>query len=326
MFVDKPLEELRGYRPDRDEPADFAEFWSNTLGESRAAASAPKLELVETGMIHVDTFDVTFSGFAGQPIKAWLRVPKQATGPLPTVVEYLGYGGGRGPAFEPTIWSSLGYAHVIVDSRGQSSYYGSADTPDGDFAPQVGGVLTRGIESPDTHYYRRLYTDAALAIDALRQVPAVDTDCIIVKGGSQGGGLAIAAAGLSDNIAGACVDVPFLCQFRRATEISDEYPYQEITQYLRYRRERVEQAFATLAYFDGVNLAARADAPALFSVGLMDAVCPPSTVFAAFNHWANGRKDIDVWSHNGHDGGGPAQAEKHIAFIAKIVGEHGYGR
>ena len=45
----------------------------------------------------------------------------------------------------------------------------------------------------------------------------------------------------------------------------------------------VEQVFKTLSYFDGVNFAARAHAPALFSVALMDAVCPPATVFAAYN-------------------------------------------
>jgi cephalosporin-C deacetylase len=37
-------------------------------------------------------------------------------------------------------------------------------------------------------------------------------------------------------------------------------------------------AFATLSYFDGVNFAKRATAPAMFSVALMDQVCPPSTV------------------------------------------------
>ncbi|MFJ6677320.1 acetylxylan esterase [Actinosynnema sp. NPDC091369] len=44
--------------------------------------------------------------------------------------------------------------------------------------------------------------------------------------------------------------------------------------------------FATLAYFDGVHFAQRATAPALFSVGLMDPIRPPSTVYAAFNHYA----------------------------------------
>ena len=79
--------------------------------------------------------------------------------------------------------------------------------------------------------------------------------------------------------------MPFLCHFRRAIEVTDKTPYVEITEYLAAWRDHEEAAYRTLGYFDGVNLARRASAPALFSVGLMDEVCPPSTVFAAFNYY-----------------------------------------
>lgn len=319
MFSDMRLDELRRYRPERDEPADFDAFWAGTLERARAAAVPPKLEVVETGMIHVDTFDVTFSGYDGQPVKAWLRLPKNATGPLPVIVEYIGYGGGRGPAFEPTVWSSLGYAHFTMDSRGQSAVWSGADTADGEFAPQVGGVMTRGIGSPDTYYYRRLYTDAARAVDTVRELPSVDPARVVVKGISQGGGLAIVAAGLSDGIAGACVDVPFLCHFRRATQITDGYPYRELADYLQFRRELVEPVFRTLTYFDAVNFAARADAPTLFSAAMMDPICPPSTVYAAFHHWKGAPKEIATWEFNAHEGGGPDQVLRHIAFVRDLV-------
>jgi len=49
-------------------------------------------------------------------------------------------------------------------------------------------------------------------------------------------------------------------------------------------------------------LRSHATVPALFSVGLMDPLCPPSTVCAAFNHWAH--PDKSVWEFNGHEGGG----------------------
>ena len=54
--------------------------------------------------------------------------------------------------------------------------------------------------------------------------------------------------------------------------------------------------------------------PALFSVGLMDAVCPPSTVFAAYNHYA-GPKDIRVWPFNGHEAGTLQQVHERIRFV-----------
>jgi cephalosporin-C deacetylase len=82
-------------------------------------------------------------------------------------------------------------------------------------------------------------------------------------------------------------------------------------------RDKVETVFRTLAYFDNMNLAARAKAAALFSVGLMDDVCPPSTIFAAYNHYA-GPKQIRVWPFNQHEGGGSHQVMEKLRFLADI--------
>ena len=54
--------------------------------------------------------------------------------------------------------------------------------------------------------------------------------------------------------------------------------------------------------------------PALFSVGLMDIVCPPSTVFAAYNHYA-GPKEIRVWPFNGHEAGTLDQVHERFRFL-----------
>jgi len=44
------------------------------------------------------------------------------------------------------------------------------------------------------------------------------------------------------------------------------------------------QLFRTLSYFDCLNLADQIAVPTLVTVGLMDTICPPSTIFAAYNH------------------------------------------
>ncbi|MGK5498069.1 acetylxylan esterase [Streptomyces sp. URMC 125] len=62
-------------------------------------------------------------------------------------------------------------------------------------------------------------------------------------------------------------------------------------------------------HFGGVHFAARATAPALFSVGPVDPVCPPSTVYAAYHRYA-GDRDIRVWRHADHGGGYGAQARE----------------
>lgn len=162
--------------------------------------------------------------------------------------------------------------------------------------------MTRGIESPETYNYRLLITDAVRGIETARSVTAIDATRVSVLGFSQGGGLALAVAGLVDGLQAAFPFVPFLCDFPRATTITDNDPYREIGRYLAVHRGKAAQAQNTLAYFDGVNFAKRATAPAWFSTGLMDATCPPSTVFAAFNVY-RGDKHIAVWPYNGHEGG-----------------------
>ena len=70
--------------------------------------------------------------------------------------------------------------------------------------------------------------------------------------------MTIAAAGLSDGLAAAMPDVPFLSHFRRAIEITDAFPYGEIVKYLAVRRDQTERVLRTLSYFDAVSHARRA--------------------------------------------------------------------
>ncbi len=318
-FLDLPLDQLRSYLPARNEPADFDAFWQQTLDEARQNPLNPTYQPVDYGLTTVELFDVTFPGYAGQPIKGWLLLPRHRSERLPCVVEYIGYGGGRGFPTDWLLWSSAGYAHLVMDTRGQGSAWLKGDTldPDPSGGPQYPGFMTRGILSPHTYYYRRVFTDAVRAVEAARAHPAIDPERVAVTGGSQGGGITLAVSGLVPNVQAVMPDVPFLCHYRRATEITDGYPYQEIARYLTIHRDKEEQAFATLAYFDGVNFATRAQAPALFSTGLMDEICPPSTVFAAFNHYG-GPKDIRVWRYNHHEGGGTYQAQEKIRFLRSM--------
>ncbi len=320
MLFDLPLEQLRTYVPTRDEPPDFDSFWRETLAGARAVPLAPSFVPYPAGLTTVEVFDVTFQGYAGQPIRAWLVIPAHRSAKLPCVVEYIGYGGGRGQPFDWLGWSAFGYAHFIMDTRGQGSNWLKGDTPDTEDLPanpQIPGFMTRGVLSPATYYYRRLITDAVRAVEAARMHPAVDPGRIAVTGGSQGGGIAIAVSGLLPDLSAALPDVPFLCHYRVATEITDRDPYHEIVRFCKIHRDKIETVFNTLSYFDGVNFAVRATAPALFSTGLMDDVCPPRTVFAAYNHY-RGEKKIEVYPYNQHEGGQSHHVIRKAAFLQSV--------
>ncbi len=303
-LYDLPLDQLRAYAPDIAEPPDLDEFWRETLAGARAHPLAASFEPLENGLELVETFDVEFAGFGGSRVKAWLHLPARHAGALPAVVQYQGYGGGRGLAHENILYAVAGFAHLVMDTRGQGSAWSAGDTPDPDSegGPSYPGFMTRGILDPATYYYRRVYTDAVRAVEAVGRHPAVDAARIVVTGGSQGGGITLAVAGLLPDLAGAAPDVPFLCDFARATGLVDTDPYAEIVRYLRVHRDHVARASATLRYFDAAALGRRATAPALFSVGLMDETCPPSTVYAAYNLYA-GPKEIIEYPYNDHEGG-----------------------
>ncbi|MET8858597.1 acetylxylan esterase [Streptomyces sp. NPDC004579] len=315
-LFDLPLDELRSYRSVSTEPEDFDSFWARTLKEAREHDLAARFEPVGIPLKTVVVHDVTFAGFGGHPIKGWLTVPAWANSPLPTVVEFIGYGGGRGLPHTHLLWASAGFAHFVMDTRGQASVWGGGDTPDPvGSAPAFPGFMTRGIEDPETYYYRRLFTDAVRAVEAARSHPLVDPARVAALGGSQGGGITIAVGGLVPDLVAVAPDVPFLCDFPRATTLTDRAPYREIGNYLKTHRGRTEQVWRTLSYFDGVHFAARGRAPALFSAALEDQTCPPSTVFAAFNAWGNADKEIEVYDFNDHEGGGPYQQAAQLRWL-----------
>ncbi len=318
-IFDFPLDVLQEYRPDRSEPEDFDAFWQRTLDEARQHPLNAVFEPVDTGLRLVDTWDVTFSGYGGQPIKGWYLRPAGVRTPLPCVVEYIGYGGGRGYPVEWLSWPASGYAVFVMDTRGQGTSWRKGDTPDlPDGAnPHYPGFMTQGIVRPETYYYRRVFTDAVRAVEAARSREDVDASRIAVCGGSQGGGIAIAAAALVPDVQIALPDVPFLCNFRRAIDLVDTFPYHEIVHYLRHHRTQEDQILATLDYFDGMNFAPRIRATSLFSTALMDTICPPSTVFAAYN-WVQAEKKIMVYKYNQHEGGGTEHFLAKQAFVQAI--------
>ncbi|SEM52006.1 acetylxylan esterase [Streptacidiphilus jiangxiensis] len=318
-LTDFGADELAHYRPESPAPHDFDAFWQGTLDEARAQGGAVKGERVTDRyrLYTVEVDDVRFPGWNGEPVAAWLLRPQGAEGLLPVVVTYIGYSGGRGLPTEHLFWSAAGYAQLVVDSRGQG--HDTPDRPQGDGTQWVEGFMTRGIDSPENHYYRRLITDCARAVDAVAELPGLDADRIVVTGGSQGGGLALAVAGLlGERVAAVMPDVPFLCHFRRAVQIAGEGPYPEIVNYLRWHsRDKVEQTFATLDYVDGVHFAQRATAPVLFSVALMDPVCPASTVYAAFNHYAGEDRTMTVWPFADHGGGCGSTPPTQLEWLAE---------
>jgi cephalosporin-C deacetylase len=322
-LFDLPLAELETHRTSTVEPPGLDEFWAGAIASARASRFEPIVEPYRTDVYgDLAAYDVTFSGADGDPIKAWYLRPRAAgNAPLACRVTFIGYGGGRDHPTAHALYPACGHATLVMDTRAQGGNWSAGDTSDpgaGTSGPEHPGVMTRGIASPETYYYRRLYVDAVRAVETAAELPGVDAERIGVGGGSQGGALALAAAALAPDRVRLChADVPFLCDIERAMDITPDAPYTELVAYLAVHPELDEAARHTLSHVDNALLATRIRARTLVSVGLRDTICPPSTVFAAFNA-ISAPKEIVVLPYSGHTTTAVHNERQLAAFQAEL--------
>jgi cephalosporin-C deacetylase len=301
-WYDLPLDQLRGYRTQTAEPDGLDDWWAERLTQARALARPLSLTRHEPELYGpLEVYDAEFSGAGGDRIKAWYIKPHEETAGKADriVVRFIGYGGGRGTPSEHVLLPAVGYGIFVMDTRGQGGKWTTGATGDGVPGPENSLVMTRGVTTPEDYYYTRLFTDAALAVDAALELS--NGAPVAVGGASQGGGLSLAAAALhKENVAVCHADVPFLCDIQRAVTLAPHAPYTEIPDFLAQNVDLVDATLNTLRYIDCAFLARRITATTLVSVGLMDDICPPSTVFAAYNE-IPATKEIAVHPFTGHD-------------------------
>lgn len=136
-----------------------------------------------------------------------------------------------------------------------------------------------------------MYLRLLRGIDFLTAQPEWDGRTLIVRGSSQGGGQAIAAAGLDPRVSFIAAGVPAMCDHSgrvigRASGWPGLVPKDAAGQ-------PDQKVLEVARYFDAMNLATRAKGEAVFEVGFLDPHCPPTSVYAAFNNWRGKKRIID---------------------------------
>jgi cephalosporin-C deacetylase len=312
-IIDMARADLERYRPSPTAEPDLPGFWERTLAEAAKQPLDVQLEPVDFPVDNLCVYRLSYGGWQGTRVVGWFL--SRADGVRqPGLVFYHGYSGHKGWPFDYLGWALQGYAVLAVDVRGQAGDTADAASYPGGHAV---GWLTMGIESPDAYYYRGVYVDSVRALDALASRPEVDPDRMGVLGVSQGGGLSLAVAALDSRPKVAMPEVPFLCNFGRAVEVSDKLPYQEIATFLHRRPEYTERAFRTLSYFDNLNLADRIRCPVLMTVGLQDLVCPPSTIYAVY-HRIEAPRELHVYPYGAHEAF-PTHTEQKLRWARRYL-------
>lgn len=294
--VDMPLEKLREYQPPLYRENDFEEYWRTTVAEAMKQPLNAELIPFDLPSRGVQCYAVRFDGYKGGRIAGWYLRP-ESTGKFPAVCCYHGYSGRGWRPLDLLVHASQGLCVLSMDCRGQNGQSQDAAVyPEG----AVAGWMTLGIRDPLQYYYRYVYADALRALELLARRDEVDEDRIAITGGSQGGGITLAVAALSERPALAMPDIPFLCDYRRAIAITPAGPYPEIPQFLKAHPELVDTAMRSLSYCDNLNLAPMVKCRTVISNCLWDDVCPPSTIFGVYNHLTC-PKQMEIYPYHKHE-------------------------
>ncbi len=316
MGFDLPVSELFQYQGRNPKPKDFDAYWERGLKEIERID--PQVQLTPA-YPHpaMDCYDLTFTSTGNARIYAKYVIPKAIDCPVPAVFQFHGYTGASGDWCGLFQIAAAGYAVAALDVRGQG---GRSEDTGGVKGNTYHGQIIRGLddEDPDKLLFRNIFLDTALLVKIVSGFEAVDSKHLAVLGGSQGGGLSLACAALSQ-IKLAAVCYPFLSDYQRVWEMGLAVDaYLELKEYFRNfdpAHAREEEIFTKLGYIDVQHLAGRITGDVHMYTGLMDTVCPPSTQFAAFNKIKSPKK-VQLYPDFGHEGA-PGMMDDIVSWFAE---------
>ena len=300
--LDMPLAKLQEYMGRTPCPTDFDEFWEKSLAEMNAIDPKPVYTPHPFKSACADLYELRFTSTKGAVIFGKVAVPKNIKGKVPAVLMFHGLGGDGGSYRGLLAYASQGYVVASMDCRGQAGL--SQDVG----VPTVGTMLTpfvRGLDgAPENLLCRDLFLDTAMFARIIMGRDDVDENRVGCTGGSQGGALTVACAALVPSIK-LCAPVhPYLSDYKRVWEMDlAKDAYDGLRSFFRHydpRHEREDEIFTKLGYIDIQNLAPRIRARVLWSTGLMDNICPPSSQFAAYNK-LKCEKEIKIYPDFKHE-------------------------
>ncbi|MDI4645154.1 acetylxylan esterase [Cohnella hashimotonis] len=316
-YLQQATEELYRYMPSLTKRDDFDDFWRETIDEAKKVPLAAKRTRVDYPIRRANIYEIQYDGLDGTPIHGWMLVPDVGVGgPLPCLIRYHGFNGSRSEPSAFMHWVLMGFVVISVDCRDQGGRTGNHASYSSGFSMNV---ASKGVHNRYEYYYRYVYMDCLKAIDFACEQTEVDRSRIVVEGGSQGGGLAMAVAALDDRPVLALADVPSNSNLTKRVE-GQHGAFASVAEYIKKHPSELDLVLDNLSYFDTMNMADRIACRVYASVAMKDDTCPPQMYFATYNRIA-GEKDIAIYPFNGHEGGGPVHTEKKIAYVHRWFGD-----
>ncbi|MBY0491997.1 MAG: acetylxylan esterase [Gemmatimonadaceae bacterium] len=295
-------------------PDDFLAFWQKAIAEARRVPLAPQLTArPDLSTKTVDVYHVSFQNQKeGSRLYGMLSVPK-APGRYPAMLVVPG--AGVRPYFPNTRLAARGVVHLTIGIHGipvdrDSLLYNELR------ATALSGYQFFGIEDRDKYYYKRVIVGAVRAGDFLMSLPQVDTARYVVRGGSQGGMLTLAAAALDPRVKAIAVAHPALADhfgYRRGRAGGWPHVFADTS-----RLKAKAEIAATLPYYDGDNFARLVRVPGFYTWGYNDLTVAPTSAYAAYN-LVSAPKELFIVKEIGHVQT-PEMVARTEAFLLRHLG------
>lgn len=263
-------------------PDDFDSFWSQQKARLASVPMESKLAPVTSPVDGIECFDTEISCVPPRPVRGYFARPTGAAPQsLPAIL--LVHGAGvRSSSLGGAAGSAKRYQALAMDINAHGIANGQ---PDAFYQELAAGELrdyrTAGREDREKCYFLGMFLRLVRAMEFLTSQKEWDGKVLIVKGSSQGGGQAIAAAGLDSRVTLISAGVPAICDHSgQAAGRINGWP--KLVPQANGQPD--PQILQVARYFDSMNFATRATAEAIFSVGFIDGTCAPTSVYAAYNN------------------------------------------
>lgn len=274
-------------KPYTQEPQDFRSFWQKNVEELKQVPMSYTKELYKDYCTDkIDCYLVKLQiGKMGHSMYGFLFYPKNAQpGKHPVVL--CPPGAGIKTIKDPMrnkYYAENGFVRFEVEIHGldpriSSETFGEISRA---FNDRNGGYLANGLENKDIYYMKHVYVGLVRCIDFLTSLPEWDGKNVAVQGGSQGGALAIIAAGLDSRVTQCVANHPALSDMAGYAAKGGTGGYPHFCRQPQILSNK--DCLNTLAYFDVVNFARYVKAPTYLTWGYNDVTCPPTTSYAVWN-------------------------------------------
>ncbi len=272
------------FKPATGRPFNFNRFWKK---EKKALRSLPleiKSTPVEIANKGFECLDVEINCTGSKPARGYFVKPASAQpGTLPVVLNLHAAGvNGSWCLAQPDnalFYAKMGEGALVFDLNAHGMLNGQSQQYYDDLAKgELKNYWETGMENRDEFYFRGMYLRLIRTLDFLCSQPEWDGKRIIVIGESQGGGQALAAAGLDPRVSAAVATVPAMCDFGR-TLAGEKGGWPNPFGYSGNKHKMKK----TLPYFDAAHLLKKSKAEIVAEIGFIDMTCPSSSVYAAVN-------------------------------------------